>query len=318
MRTESCVRLHTDLLQSENLFEGLPHTAGGIRPICPEDEDGETLDSPSKSVLIDVAGHPFGVLMLSNAVNEKFVSRAVDQARIAKEMLGEKLGNVILETAAEGVFRGLSYAVWPFREPLSSARFSRFLQKKILAPRALRWLREASERTRREVDETAASQSYGRPLEFISTHASLPPAMREAAKDAIARLESGVWRPFYTLEHGDFWFGNMLLPTKSTRRFHPLGFVLIDWGGSKSEGNPFLDLLRFGKSVGLRDRGLRMEIAHLCRVLRCDSCGARSYLLAALGTLGMNLEYFPETRYLETCVAVFAQLERVLPESSQN
>ena len=50
---------------------------------------------------------------------------------------------------------------------------------------------------------------------------------------------------------------------------------------------------------------VRSEISIHCRILGCRLVDAVSYTAAALGVMGMNLEHFPESRYLQMCEHVF-------------
>ena len=57
---------------------------------------------------------------------------------------------------------------------------------------------------------------------------------------------------------------------------------------------------------------LRSELEIHCQILGCDIVDAPSYTAAALGALGLNLEHFPEDRYVQLCVDVFRTLSTAL------
>ena len=70
------------------------------------------------------------------------------------------------------------------------------------------------------------------------------------------------------------------------------------------------DLVRLSESFGLNPPSLSREVLAHCEILSCQQVDATSYLLAALGNIGLNLEHFPVERYLAMCEQVYAYLKK--------
>lgn len=79
-----------------------------------------------------------------------------------------------------------------------------------------------------------------------------------------------------------------------------------------TDGLPIFDLLRFGRSARVSDAALRTEVEAHCRMLECSPQDATSYLLAALGVIGGNLEHFPHHAYVRMSEIAFGLLSRVM------
>ena len=121
-----------------------------------------------------------------------------------------------------------------------------------------------------------------------------PYSLRADAENALARLENGRWKPRHCLQHGDLWPGNFLLPK------HPVGpfnFFVVDWAGMKRHGFPIFDLVRLSESLRCTRRFRDRTFRRFADLLGCEMIDLRGYLIAALGDLGDNLEYFPEEAY---------------------
>ena len=305
--------LHKSLLAELRSSGAITFNVGDSTPIIKGAGEPEPADGPSKTMVADTAARPVGVLILSNPANPDLVGRSVLNAAQAKGMLGANLGSVILEPLAQGTFRGLSYALWPWRRPLSSSHWFREVQRRALRSRILSWLRRAGELTRRAVTGEALEPRFAQPLRRMLEDARFPDEMSEAARRGLDRLYAETWRPFVVLAHNDFSFGNILLPcARRPWGWGPCGFVVIDWAGANLHGYPFYDLLSFCGCLRGPWPTLREQVGLHCAVLSCESEDAVSYLLASLGALGMDLEYFPEDRYVSLATALFARLARAL------
>jgi hypothetical protein len=116
-----------------------------------------------------------------------------------------------------------------------------------------------------------------------------------------------------SLEHNDLWLGNFLLPAnRAARKSNPYGFFVVDWAGAVMRGHPLLDLFRFGLSAGMPARALANEVSVQCHILECQPHDIAPYLIAGLGAIAMNLEHFPEHRYLEMANSVLERMYVVL------
>ncbi len=295
--------LHSSLLETlrdRRFSKVLPLESKELRDRVP--------DNPTKTYVMDSEGRRVGVLIISNSVNPRLVATSVAKTREAKQALGEKAGSVVLEPVEDGGFSGLSFALWPLRRDLSSSRIVRYIERRRVRPKVLRWLETATRNTFcPDVGSELTQSLYTVPLKKMSENRRLSTGLRSAATRGLERLTAGRLAPVAVLQHSDLWLGNILLPLKGGARTRPdaLGFTVIDWPGATLTGHPFFDLLRFGESSRISSRWMRSEIELHCRIVGCEPTEAVYYLAAALGIIGMNLEHFPESRYLEMCQRVF-------------
>ena len=74
-------------------------------------------------------------------------------------------------------------------------------------------------------------------------------------------------------------------------------FVIIDWPGCRFDGHAIYDLVRLSSSVGASRRNFAREVAGHCRLLECEPVDAIGYHLAAVGSIGLDLEYYSPKRY---------------------
>ena len=299
--------LHVKVLESLGTAIG-PVT--GVERIPQGEGKNVVAGSPSKTYVLDGARRRVGVLMVSNDVNPDFVCDSVEKAAHAKGMLGPKLGQVIIEPLAAGVYAGFSFAIWPLCYELSSRRGLRYIQKRLLSRHALEWLRQATEKTRAIIREEALNATIVRSLEYVADEERFVPDIRRSARVGIERIDSKRWQPYAVLEHSDLWLGNFLLPAKDLKTPQRPRFVIIDWKGANTAGYPMFDLLRLSRSFGLGDRSVRSEVLRHCETLSCQPIDAYSYLLASLGNIGLNLEHFPFERYLSMCGELYEYLNR--------
>jgi len=265
------------------------------------DSSATVPDNPLKSVIHNKGGVPIAVLFCSRAVAPDYVAQEHNKASRIRNHLGDRLGHIIRKPLLEGYLQGRSYAVMPWRQPLSNSRWIRGLQKAAVGATVLTWLREACAATLASPETQDIEPQFVIPLGHISKHPHLSIEIRQQARSARERLLSGEWLPKHVLDHNDFWMGNVLLdlpwsriPRVSRR------FVLIDWRGANIRGYGFVDLLRMARSIGLSRSVLAREFARLRRVLDCSPGDAEAQVLAGLGHRGMDLEYFPAHRYVRS------------------
>ena len=286
----------------------------GVRPLKSTSPPGGVADDPTKSYVTDSQRNLVGVLILSNEVNPQLVGRSVATARQVKHALGDRLGNVVLEPLVDGQYLGRSYALWPLRRALSRRRVPRYVQRQFLRRQFLRWLAQATAKTLRDEESPESRRKlYVESLELVARHARVPAEMRDVSVEALRPFTSEDLRAVTVFQHSDVWLGNFLLPYRSQEHDgNEFGFYLIDWTGGTLVGHPFYDLLRFSASNGMSPARLRSELENHCQILGCDIADTPCYTVAALGALGLNLEHFPEDRYVQLCADVFQTLSTVL------
>lgn len=271
-------------------------------------------DGTTVLLLGNPADKPRWVILCSPPVAPDMVKRAMDRAHQAKLLLGSSAGSHILDPLAQGYVQGLSYAVLPLCATLSDTRLW-WIQRALLRPSIFHWLRQATECTVRDAEADSIEQNFVAPLQRIIWLEPLRGRLRAAASSAIERLNDGAWTPKHVLMHGDLWKGNILVRPQNNilRRLDMSSrFVITDWAGSEVSGYAFYDLVRLADSMRLNASNLSREVNRHCNLLGCERTDATSYLMAALGHISMNLEYFPIERYTQMAKSCFATLERAL------
>jgi hypothetical protein len=221
---------------------------------------------------------------------------------MAKARLSSRAGSVIELPMVEGKYGARSYALWRVRTPLSSNRLRLRIQKELLAVSVSRWLAEVA-------TETLHPGHAGESVAFIERLLSvsgLSSAIRASAEACRLGFLSGEILPLRVLQHGDLWLGNILKAPTLT------GFRVIDWAGASPEGFPFFDLVKFGCSIGASATEFRHLMENYSNAVHGSPAMALPSVLAGLGRLHQELEYFPEQRFVALCEQKFAAIRSAL------
>lgn len=249
----------------------------------------EVADATLKFLAPTAAGEA-GFLVVSGAGNPHLVQRGVDNILAARSAVSARTAAPILPPVTTGQVAGRSFAVWPRKPPfLASNRVVRRLKGRFYAGRVTRWVADLCRETQAAADPDTVLQD----LSVITGDGKFPDDIRNAADAAAARLREGKWRPLHCLHHGDFWAGNLLMPSGPDAA----PFYVIDWAGMRRQGYPFLDLARMLMSLRCSAGFNANAVENLCRHLGCEREDATAYILSACGNIGANLEYFPPDRY---------------------
>jgi hypothetical protein len=161
-----------------------------------------------------------------------------------------------------------------------------------------------------EPDDGEVETLFRAPLRAVCDDERFSGELRDGARAALDRLESGGWRPRLVLAHNDFWKHNILRAPRDGRSGHP--FVVIDWPASRMRGHAIFDLLRLAYSTQLSPSVVAEEIDAHSALLACDPLDASAHLIASLGALGGDLGYFSPTRYVEMGETCFRELCRAI------
>jgi len=288
----------TDPTTPQKLSEELAHPVGDallstarVGSITPFGPDKPVDDQTYKFLVRSSEGVSIAVVLCSPSISPDLIARGVRRASEAKKALGAELGRAVLEPISVGEIRGLSFAVLPYREPLSEKRLAGWLERKRIGPKVFHWLQGLTRQTMCDVSMADRHAKFIRPLGQLSELAGASDALRHAAADALDGLENDRWTPRHVLTHGDLWKGNLLLD-------EALGFVVIDWPGSNIHGYAMYDLARLAESFGVKGDQFEDQVLAHCRLLDCDPRDAVSHLTAGLGHLSQNLEHFSMHRFL--------------------
>ena len=296
--SSAVVDFHRELLEQLDLG-GLSRCQIGPTPKSAVD----VADAPTRSYITNERHEKIAILFVSNEVSPGLVGRSVDNGIEVKTILGNDLGAVVLDPIAHGIYRDLSYSIWPLQRDLSSSFLWGRVQRRLLVPRVVDWLEAVARRTlRRNLNAELTERVYLNPLSAFGKNQQYPAHLTALARQALARVQKETLQPFAVLQHSDLWLGNVLLPQRLVDMLHKEhGFYVIDWGGATPSGLPFFDVVRFAASVRPSRTYFKHIIAQHCGMLACEMADAKLYLIAALANVGQHLEHFPESRYLAMC-----------------
>lgn len=247
----------------------------------------------------EVKGESPTILQVSPEAFPDVVRESAEKAKAARAALGDALEWAVLTPIDVWEINGVSCALFERLKPISANRSRRYLQRRRVVPAVIEWLHKVA-----EIDRG----SNGEAQTVLTALADCPYApLRIAADQALARLDRGLFVPRYRVMHADFWIGNILLDP-SIRR----DFVVIDWRGSLVDGYPIFDLIRFADSVKLAPAALRSGLQRHAEALGCALEDTRSYLLAALGHIWLNLDQFPPERFAAMAESNLRTIESAL------
>jgi len=257
---------------------------------------GMTADATQTFLVGEV---PPKVLQISPAAFPDVVRQAAEKSQLAQAALGSALGWAVVTPIETWDIDGVSCALFEQLTPMAAKGLRRRFQIRRMTPAVLGWLRGVA-----ALDRGANRDAY----KCLSALANCPyESLRAAADESLDRLNHGAFSPRSRVMHTDFWIGNLLLDPGGD-----LDFRVIDWRGSKVDGFPIFDLIRFAESVKLSPKKLRRELEAHSQQLGCELGDLRSYLLAALGSVWLNLDQFPPERFASLAERVLRTLEQAL------
>ena len=273
------------------------------------------VDETAKFWVRDRRGVLFAFVLVSPAADPAIVARGMLLAAECKSRLGPDAGRVIFKPLLEGHLDVLSYAVLPYWQPMRFGRLRGRLDQWVLRGGLCDWVAKVAELSAEVVPQDRLQESFERPLAFVADTESFDPQIRQAARVSMKRLDKGDWRPSYVVMHGDLWQGNVLFaPATVEGQWLPRRdrFFIIDWPGSALRGYPMFDLVRLLMALRLDDKARSAQVARHCQILRCEPVDAVSYLLAALGSIGLNRGHFPLGDYVEMSSSSYRIIRRSL------
>ncbi|MCK5601203.1 hypothetical protein KAR91_05020 [Candidatus Pacearchaeota archaeon] len=274
-------------------------------------KDGE--DSTTKILVRTKRGHPAAVIVCSRTVAPGLVERGTKVAETIRAIIGEQLGQAIIRPLSHGYIDDRSYVMLPYCREFSSWKPIRVFQRLWLQRHILYWLRKSTETAAEKIELSKDSPaSFISMLRYLEQQHFVDDDLQRAITRALDRIETGSWMPRHTIDHNDFWLGNVMLPVRTKSKKHLFPFVIIDWAGANPYGYGIYDLIRIARGLKLSDTALRREIDFHCTALQCKPEDTQGHLLATLARLHQNLECFPESRYLETFSICWMKLSKAL------
>lgn len=235
-------------------------------------------DLPDTKLMYLSKGRHGLVVMVSPPQFPEVVAEECRKALQMRSQLGD-LGAPILEPIESGHIESCSYAVMPYRKPLSSRRGMQWIHRIWVKRHLLEWLLQIAQRRSGACEESR----YGAALDALSERVASDSPAAALLQMGQSRLRSGRFAPRTTPMHGDLWKGNVLHGVAST------AFTLIDWRGSEAHGFPLFDLIRAAGSFGLSPKALSRELQLHRAALGCQMEDLPLYLLGALGHYAAHL-----------------------------
>jgi Phosphotransferase enzyme family len=234
-------------------------------------------DPDSKLVFLNKGRHGFVVTVSPSLFPEVVAEECLKAARM-RSQLGD-LGTPILEPLDTGRIHASSYAVLPYRKPLSRRRGLSWLDRMWVRRHLLEWLLQVT----RQGNSACAVSRYEVALQALCATATADGPTAALLRTAEKHMGSGHFAPRACPMHGDLWKGNVLHGAAST------AFTLVDWRGSEADGFPLFDLIRAAESFGLSPKALQRELQLHRAALRCRMQDLPLYLLGALGHYASHL-----------------------------
>ncbi len=303
-------KLILDIVRHVNSQENDSYDSRRLKPVKPPSFKDEVLDNPFVYYLPGVLPENNSVLIVSRFNFPSYIERATKIIDNTHNVLANNSAIPVLKPIVHGYHMGVSYAIWRKHFPISNYRVVRAIQKTWLNPRVFKWLSCIARESKKNLSsELPISQNCKGPLEFVAGSAVLPSNINTIASQALEYLEAGNWLPFTVIQHSDFWYGNILLINAVTNSAsNEFGFYIIDWGGALLDGAPVFDLVRYCMSMGVSKKRARNEFLKYALAIEIVPRELAYYLVIALGKIGMNLEQFPEKRYVEMSAQAVAYL----------
>lgn len=269
-------------------------------------------DSSTVLLARDARGRPGAVVLVSARAHPEAVRESVARARSAAADLGEELGRRVLLPLGEGRVMGLSYAILPYGQRLCSWPVIGRLQRRLLLPALLDWLRGVAQQTRTPAQPGHTRARIEALHAFARRHGL--PAVGRLAAFAGDRLTASAWHPVHVAMHADLWSGNLLIAPPRAGASRAERLVMVDWGAYTRQGHGLFDLLKAAYSLRCPPRLLRRELLAHCRMLECEVEDAISNLAASLGCIVQSIGHFPPARFGRMAHECIATLEAALPE----
>ena len=252
-------------------------------------------DATSKSLICDRRTQaPWAVLIMASTMAPDAVAKAVERTLAMADALGPELGSVVLRPTWIGEHNGSTCALWPYRRTIAQSRGRGRIERMMMVWRVERWLQDVALVGQRTIASEQIDTSYLEPLDYIARSPLFSQELQEHGARAHGRFREGALRPIAVPAHNDLWLGNVLHAGNRHGRYR---FRLIDCGGARPSGYPFVDLVRFLGGSRINPLFLKRSVRRMARSLAVEDCAAYCYLLAAFGRLGLERGDFPIERY---------------------
>lgn len=274
--------------------------------------DAGVADAPTIFRISAARSEDDAVFIVSNERFPEFVANAVECARTVRDRVQQSAGGRVLLPKMVGRHGDRSFAVYRRLYPVSENRWLSKAQRILIEPGVCAWLRDVAVASRTVPDAGQFESAFVRPLTFVAAEAAFSGALRGAAETALRSLERGTVAPVTTVQHGDFWIGNILLnrvlplPRSGSR------FFVIDWGSANLQGYPFVDLVRYIGSTSSNRQKLRRRVEEYRRQCGFEREALSTSICASIGWIGRHRNEFPLEQYIASSEALFRRADGLL------
>lgn len=288
------------IIEQENRVSGNKYDVNSVSLLSHTAPGVQVRDSGVVFLVDGVNTDDDAVLTVANEQFPASVSESVKKIDSLVAKLDPGLGRHILQPSSSGKYNQVSYALWSRHRPISGNRILRRIQVISVHGKLVNWISDIGGMSRRPVEtQQQLEQQHLEPLRFLIDQASFPDKIKRLAEATLQSITAGIFRPFSVIQHGDFWYGNILLDKSwpcSLRSAIP--FLVIDWRGANLSGYPFIDMLRYLESIGTDSNGVTRHILEYGSNCNLSPADILHYTCSYAGHLGLNRDEFPFERYL--------------------
>ncbi len=299
------------LVEQENRKSSGKYDVESLKPLGKPTFKDDVRDSPGFFTVDGVDSQSDSIIIVSNKQFPDFVNETVEKTSEASAKLVPELSKHILFPLATGTYGTQSYVFWPRQQPISNKRLTKRVQLMTVNSRVYQWLTDVTMTTQVSVvSGEELNNQFKVPLAFLINQESVPGEIKRSASETIRLLDAAEISPVSILQHGDFWYGNILLERSWPFSLKsPVSFFIIDWGGANMAGYPYIDQLRYLMSMRQQDHVIARNLTKYS-----DECGIpvrdiMCYICAYAGYLGMNRNELPFDRYLKLIENLFHKAE---------
>lgn len=253
-------------------------------------------------------GAPGLVVVVSPKQFPGVVAEECHKAAEMRSLLGD-LGAPILQPVDTGRIDRSTYAVLPYRRPLSSRRILGRLDLLRMQRHVCNWLLRVAQHHGAGTDISR----YQSALRALAGVISPDSPTGKCLQTAGSHIRSGCFVARSTPMHGDIWKANVLRGGSGSAPF-----TLIDWRGSARDGFPIYDLVRAAQTFRLSPRALHQQLQLHRAALGCQPEDLPVYLLGALGYYGGRLGEMPPDAFramADECVTRLSSALEAVPSS---
>lgn len=264
-------------------------------------------DLPDATTKCEIRTGDFRGFMLVSAAREPhLVARNVANIERVAARLPAGIDASVLRPLASGDIAGRSAAIWNWHRPLVASN-------RLVRRARLRWHRAALldwaydfmvAGLGPQAGDNMIASRFSPLLERVADSPDYDADIRQDARNALARLDSGRWKRLFTaIEHGDLWPGNFLLAEGEGTPYY-----VIDWAGAQLDGYPVFDLARLSLSLRVDQDKARRIARRFAEALDCTPEDLIGYALCSLSDLSTRLEHFPPDRFHAMARDVYRQV----------